>query len=129
MNRDTSLEEIKELVKETLVRLYCVDAELFKRKQDKMMHELCFTFRLGYHIQNIIGNDFFVDSYYDSSYRKRLDENGNPVLDKDGNVIYDEQDQKYFPSIGGKKRRYVDIIVHKREASSESDFITIFLKF
>ncbi len=128
MNRDSSLEEVKELVRNTLIRLYKIDAELFKRKQDKMMHELCFTFRLAHHLQSIIGEDFFVDSHYDSSYKKRLDNEGNPVLDENGNIIWDEQDQKYFLKIGGKGRRYVDIIVHKREANSESDFICFELK-
>ena len=128
MNRDSTLDEVKGLVRGALIRLYEIDTELFKRKQDKMMHELCFTFRFAHHLQNIIGRDFFVDSHYDSSFKKRLDEQGNPVLDEDGNVIYDEQDQKYFQKIGGKGRRYVDIIVHKREASSETDFICFELK-
>ena len=131
MDRDSSLDEIKELLRSTLGIFYHLDGELLYRRDGDGMHERCLHFRLAYHLQNKLNesSSFFVDCEFDSSYRLKQDADGNPILDENGEYQFDEIFKKYR-MVGHNKEKpmFIDIIVHKREKSLETDFFCIELK-
>lgn len=109
---NSSLDEIKELVKHCLNRLYSTDEELFRRNNGEGVSERSIGFRLAHYLQNKIGDDFFVDCDYNSSDRGGTDTSGKPISNPDGSV----------------NERFIDIIIHKRELGNEDNLVCIEIK-
>ncbi|MFY9299892.1 MAG: hypothetical protein WAO91_01710 [Candidatus Nitrosotenuis sp.] len=109
---NSSLDEIKELVKYCLNQLYSTDAELFRRNNGEGISERSIGFRFAHYLQNKIKDDFFVDCDFNSSDRGNNDTAGKPIPDPEG----------------GETGRFIDIIVHKRELGKENNLVCFEIK-
>lgn len=116
----SSLDEIKELIKNCLNQLYNTDNFILERNKGKGVCERSIVFRFAHYLQNRI-EDYFVDCDFNSSYKEFYnsqgnivgkERNGKPIKNKDGTVI----------------ERFVDIIVHKRNYLMRNDFICFEIK-
>lgn len=113
MNKD--LRTYQELIHASLEVLYSMEAPLFENN----LCERCINFRFAHHLQNLLSRSennsrYFVDCDYNSSayFDKKLGawtrRNGKPIRDQiDGQIT----------------KRFIDIIVHKRETHQETDLI------
>lgn len=108
-----TLEEIKQLVVRCLQRVYGESPSLFEKNDGKGVCERCLVFRFAYYLQGAMGNDYFVDCDYNSSYVDGQPRRGKPVTDSNAETSTD---------------RFVDVIVHKRTRASDTDFICFELK-
>jgi hypothetical protein len=67
-------------------------------------------------MQNRIGNEFFVDCDFNSSFYRETDSEGNPrFVERSGKPI-------------GNTKRYIDIIIHKRDFDTINDFLCFEIK-
>ena len=102
-------------IKPAFDKLYKNDLELF----DNNLCERCIVFRFAYHLQNKF-NNYFVDcdynssTYFDKESRKWKRKKGKPIPDS-------EQNKAKI------KKRFIDIIVHKRD-SYKSNLICFEIK-
>lgn len=121
ISRNSSLNEIKELIKSCLCQVYDVDASLFQRNMRNGVSERCLVFRFAHYLQNKT-KDFFVDCDFNSSFEGYTDLQGNFISrEKQGKPIRNAD--------GSTTNRFVDIIVHKRDFTTPSnDFICFELK-
>lgn len=116
ISRESSLDDIKAVVRDCLQELYETDVSLFQRKKQKGMSERCLVFRFAHYLQNKLGNSFFVDCDFNSSFVGHFDVNGNFVArERAGKQIQNPD--------GTLTKRLIDIIVHKRDAMPTNDFI------
>lgn len=104
----------------------CLD-ELYSKEKflfDNDLCERCLVFRLAHHLQIKFNKDYFTERYfvdcdynsscyYDEGSRERKRRGGKPVPDH---------------IIGKIKKRFIDIIVHKRESGSDSNLICFEIK-
>jgi len=104
---DSSIDEIKELVKSCLNELYRLDEELFRRNRGKGVSERSIVFRFAHYLQNRIGSDFFVDCDFNSSKEGEEGTGGKPILNQDRT----------------KTKRFIDVIVHKRELNNDNNLV------
>ncbi len=121
ISRDSSLEEIKDVVKSCLSRVYDNDADLFNRNSGKCVSERCIVFRFAHYLQKELTN-FYVDCDFNSSYHRDPEngweqKQGKPIENPDGTTT----------------NRFVDIIIHKRSnfknnAPNYSDFLCFEIK-
>jgi len=122
--RNSSLEEIKTIVKDCLNQVYQQDSDLFERNDKKGVCERCLVFRFAHYLQNKITN-FSVDCDFNSSYRATYingrwvcePRQGKPIEEPNGTIT----------------NRFVDIIIHKRSdfinnENIESDFLCFEIK-
>lgn len=121
ISRESSLNEIKELIKECLEQLYKEDGLLFNRNNRRGICERCLVFRFAHYLQNKL-NDFFVDCDFNSSFEGLIDQNGRvyQVTERAGKQIQNEE--------GTVTKRFVDIIVHKRIFDGNNNFICFEIK-
>lgn len=113
-----------ELIKYIDIIKVCLD-ELYSKEKflfDNNLCERCLVFRLAHHLQIIFNKEYsaeryFIDCdynsscYYDEERRKRR--GGKPIPNQ----------------ISGKTiKRFIDIIVHKRESGSDSNLICFEIK-
>lgn len=104
---------IKKIIKSTLEKLYSIDAPLFARNQGKGVCERSLVFRFAHYLQTEFEKeklDFFIDCDFNSSW----DEWGRDVS---GKIIQ---------TSGGPKKKFIDIITHKR--TKNTDFICFEIK-
>jgi len=106
-----TLDEIKNKIKECLRKLYEKDAILFERNNGKGLCERCLVFRFGLYLQEAF-NDYFVDCDFNSSIVNGHQASGKPITNPNNTIT----------------NRFVDIIVHKRAAPPNSDFICFEIK-
>ncbi len=125
---DASLESVKALVRSCLTELYNPkkDRILFSKNKKKGIAERCLVFRFAHYLQMSINNfhpnnnDFFVDCDYNASFELYTDP-------KTG-------ERKTRPLSGKKpdkavnKKRFIDIIVHKRTDNRPDDFLCFEIK-
>lgn len=121
ISKDSSLDEIRDLIKGCLHQVYDADASLFERNPQHGISERCLVFRFAHYLQNQL-EDFFVDCDFNSSFEGYVDmqghfrsqkRHGKPIRNVDGTTT----------------NRFVDIIVHKRNFTTPSnDFICFELK-
>lgn len=109
-----------DIIKACLDELYSKEKFLFNNN----LCERCLVFRLAHHLQIIFNKEYsaeeyFVDCdynsscYYDEGSRERKRRGEKPIPDQ----------------ISGKiKKRFIDIIVHKRESGSDSNLICFEIK-
>ena len=120
ISRDSSLDEIKELVKACLNDLYTTDGFILTRNKGKGVCERSIVFRLAYYLQNRIPN-YFVDCDFNSSFQG--------VSDPQGNILRQERQGKPIPNEDGTvTKRFVDIIVHERDYNTRNDLICFEIK-
>ena len=119
--RDASDVQIQSLVKSCINKMYADDAFLFLRNNKRGVCERSLVFRLAYYLQSIIGDEFYVDCDFNSSFETETisdgttvhrERSGKPILNADGTVT----------------KRYVDIIVHRRDYNTDNDFICFEIK-
>jgi len=122
ISRESSLDDIKTGIRNCLNELYDRDAPLFQRNNKKGICERCIVFRFAHYLQNLLHNSFFVDCDFNSSFVGHFDEHGHFVArERDGKEIRNPD--------GTLTKRFVDIIVHKRNYMlPTNDFICFELK-
>ncbi len=114
--RESSLDEITDVIKKCLIELYSADAFLFGKNDGRAIHENCLVFRFAHYLQNELDGLFYVDHDFNSSFEYITDENGN--------YEFRERSAKKFVDSQGQERDcLVDIIVHERNYDGENDFI------
>lgn len=115
-----SLVDFKRLVKDVISELYEKDQFLFERNGGKGVCERALVFRFAHHLQNRIP-DFFVDCDFNSSFER--------YISPDGRIAEKERHGKSIEnSDGTTTKRFVDIIVHKRDFANQNDFICFEIK-
>ena len=120
ISRNSSLNEIKALIKICLNRLYLKDKFIFDRNNGKGVCERSIVFRLSHYLQNRIRN-YYVDCDFNSSFEGFVDAQGNTRgWERQGKPI-ENQD-------GTATKRFVDIIVHKRDFNADNDLICFEIK-
>lgn len=110
---DSSLNDLKNLVKSCLEELNENDEELFKRKKWKGVSERSFGFRIAHYLQNKLEKDkFFVDCDFNSSNQGKRKRDAKLILDPEG----------------GETGRFIDIIVHRRDRQNNYNLFCIEIK-
>jgi len=102
--------EIITRVNSCIDRLYDKDNILFKKNEMKGVCERCLVFRLANYLQEEF-KSYFVDCDYNSSFAGNISLSGKALKNSQGKEV----------------KRFVDIIIHKREAEG-SDFICFEIK-
>ena len=118
-------DEVK-LIKYTDIVKVCLD-ELYSKEKfifDNNLCERCLVFRLAHHLQIIFNKEYsaegyFVDCDYNSSCN--YDEGRGEPKRSSGKPIPNQIS-------GNTKKRFIDIIVHKRESGSDSNLICFEIK-
>ena len=111
MNSKISLDEIKESVKKCLDKTYSDDIILFERNRRKGLSERCIVFRFAHYLQNEL-HGWFVDCDFNSSSINNHERSGKPIVGDSGRIT----------------KRFIDIIVHKRDFRQENDFLCFEIK-
>lgn len=120
ISRDSTLDEIKELVKECLTQLYSQDMAILRRNNGRGVCERSIVFRFAHYLQNRT-TDYFVDCDFNSSFEFSVGPQGV--------VIAKERDAKPIQNTDGSVTpRFVDIIVHKRDHNVQSNLICFEIK-
>ena len=113
------LEQVKAIIRYCVDKLYKSDYFLFERN----ICERGLVFRFAHYLQNeIIHNDgfdsYFVDCDFNSSYKYFINEQGNRAGT--------ERTGKGIRNVDGTiTKRFVDIIVHKRDYRRHNDFMAL----
>jgi hypothetical protein len=118
--RNATPDKIRAGIKKCLDRLYEDDEFLFRRNNGRGVCERSLVFRFAHYLQKEI-SDFFVDCDFNSSFEdyvdpqaniRRRERGGKPITNADGTVT----------------KRFVDIIVHRRDHNTQNDFICFEVK-
>jgi len=132
------LKKYIDIIKVCLDELYSKEKFLFENN----LCERCLVFRLAHHLQIIFNKEYSAEGYFvDCDYNSSCyyDEGGGEPKRSSGKPIpnYDEvrgepkrRGGKLIPNqISGKaKKRFIDIIVHKRKSGSGSNLICFEIK-
>lgn len=112
---DPNLEAVTKVVKRCLTTLYKADTFLFQRNDGKGVCERGMVFRFAHYLQNEL-DGYYVDCDFNSSF----------VIERaaDGQLLHRERTGKEIQNEDGTAtKRYIDIIVHKRDYNSNNDYI------
>ena len=121
VSKSSSLNEIKRLIKDCLNQLYDTDEFLFKRNKQRGTCERCLVFRFAHYLQDHF-KKYFVDCDFNSSFEVYTDLQGNIIRqERTGKTILNYEDVKVT-------KRFIDIIVHKRDYNSQNDFLCFEIK-
>jgi len=104
--------QITNKIKQCLEKLYQNDSILFERNKGKGLCERCIVFRFALYLQEVFPDDI-VDCDFNSALVNGQDIRGKPIRNSNGKTSTD---------------RFVDIIVHKRTAEANTDFICFEIK-
>lgn len=114
------LKKYIDIIKVCLDELYSKEKYLFENN----LCERCLVFRLAHHLQIIFNKKYSAEGYFvDCDYNSSCyyDEGGGEPKRRGGKLIPNQ--------ISGKiKKRFIDIIVHKRESGSNSNLICFEIK-
>ena len=113
--RNDTLDQIKILIQNCLSQLYDNDRFLFERNNNRGISERGLVFRFAYYLQNEI-EDFYVDCDFNSSFEHHINEHGDQLSTEMSGKEIKNQD-------GTITKRFIDIIVHKRDFQTNSDYI------
>lgn len=116
ISRNSSLEAIKQFVRDSLVELYRYDQFILDRNNGKGVCERAIVFRFAFYLQNSLRDNFFVDCDFNSSFYRETDPQGN--------LRFRERTGK---PIRGTKR-FIDIIIHERDFNAINDFLCFEIK-
>lgn len=120
VSRNSNLNEIKRLVAECINQIYLEDEFLFARNNGEGVCERAIVFRFAHYLQNKIPN-YFVDCDFNSSFEG--------YIDLEGNIIGQERRGKPIENESGTiTKRFIDIIVHKRDYKTRNDFVCFEIK-
>ena len=120
VSRSSTLNEIKELVAKCINQVYVEDRFLFSRNRGVGVCERAIVFRFAHYLQDRIPN-YFVDCDFNSSFEGYIDQGGNIIgQERPGKPIENEN--------GTITKRFIDIIVHKRDYQTRNDLICFEIK-
>jgi len=121
ISRNSSLPEIKQVVKECLNQFYSTDGSILQRNKGNGVSERTIVFRFAHYLQNAI-SDFFVDCDFNSSFEGYIDLQGQIRGEERQGKPIENEDRTIT-------KRFIDIIVHKRDYNSfQNDFICFEMK-
>lgn len=95
-----------------LNKLYTEDKILFLRNKEQGLCERCLVFRFAHYLQDEF-EEYFVDCDFNSSSINGTERSQKTIRNQNGS---------------GSKKRFIDIIVHKRTLNSNDDFICFEIK-
>jgi len=120
ISRQSDLTEIKNFIKKAISELYEKDQYLFERNKRKGVCERALVFRFAHYLQNRIRN-FYVDCDFNSSFEGHVFPNGQ--------IVGKERHGKHIENPDGTvTKRFVDIIIHKRDFRTQNDLICFEIK-
>lgn len=120
ISRKSTLTEIKDLVKDAISELHEKDQFLFERNNGRGVCERSLVFRFAHYLQNRILN-FYVDCDFNSSFEGQINPSGQIVGKKRRGKPIENPD-------GTVTKRFVDIIIHKRDFATHNDLICFEIK-
>ena len=106
-----AVNEIRDRISHALEELYQTDAVLFIKNDGNGVAERCLAFRLAHYLQ-LNFPDYSVDCDYNSSYVEGRSESGKMIRMPHGQQV----------------KRYIDIIIHRRNHNQNSDFLCFEIK-
>lgn len=110
---ENNLTNIKSTVKSALDRLYTEDLLLFTLNEGEGVSERCIVFRFAMYLQEHF-TDYYIDCDFNASWNYELSNDGKYHGSKVKGKWIDDPD-------GSSRRRFPDIIVHKRDYPEEYD--------
>lgn len=114
------MDEFKKVVRSCLAKLYARDQNTLDRNELRGVSERTIVFRFAHYLQNQI-KDYFVDCDFNASFEATRNSAGELVItSRHGKPIRNED--------GSVTKRFVDVIVHKRENNLENDLICFEIK-
>jgi hypothetical protein len=125
-NERQRLDQLKLIVMGCLTKLYDNDAFLFQLNGGKGVSERSLVFRFAHYLQSEVSakneyGELFVDCDFNSSYELTSDSRGNiRGRERNGKSIQNPD--------GSSTRRFIDIIIHKRDYHRDNDFICFEIK-
>jgi len=119
ISRDSPLPIIKGSVKECLDKIYSLDNDILNRNNERGVCERSIVFRFAHYLQNSIP-DFSVDCDFNSSYTTNIDLHENTPEEREGKSISNPD--------GTTTKRFIDIIVHKRDYILQNNFLCFEIK-
>lgn len=128
ISRDSTIDDIKDLVRECLMELYDKDDSILRRNRGKGICERSIVFRFAHYLQNCIDNEnngddnkYWVDCDFNSSFENDFDNvRGAWGREREGKPLENED--------GSTTKRFVDIIVHRRDFQRQNDLICFEIK-
>lgn len=105
------MREVSNKIKDCLNDLYRNDRILFRRNNGGGLCERCLVFRFAFYLQKKF-NDYYVDCDFNSSNVNGQERHGKPIRENDGRL----------------KKRFIDIIIHKRTFDDQNGFICFEIK-
>lgn len=111
ISKDSSLDEIKDVVKHCLDKVHSEHGKIFEKNKRRGVCERAITFRFAHYLQNKL-RGWFVDCDYNSSFKNGQERTGKPIENRDGSITF----------------RFPDIIVHKRNEQPYTDLICFEIK-
>jgi len=107
------IERMKDDIRKCIDKIYSIkgDALLFERNERRGLCERCIVFRFAHYLQEQF-SDYFVDCDYNSSITNGEVKSGKSVKE----------------SGGRPRKRFIDIIIHKRTSDINSNFICFEIK-
>jgi hypothetical protein len=123
---ELDFDTITQRIRSCLCKLYDKDAILFTRNNKHGLCERCLVFRFALYLHENFSNGYFVDCDFNNSLEYVTDANGIRITKPDVHG-------KGIPNIDGTTtKRFVDIIIHKRNLDAidvaNNDFICFEVK-
>jgi len=119
ISRNSQLTDIKKIVKKSLNGVYSFDNDILTRNSERGVCERAIVFRFAHYLQNNISN-FIVDCDFNSSYSPNIDLHENTPEERDGKSVPNHD--------GTTTKRFIDIIVHKRDYIPQNNFLCFEIK-
>lgn len=117
-----NFEKVRNMISKCLNQLYKKDSKLFKRNKGHGISERGLVFRFAHYLQQEMDKEYpgyFVDCDYNSSI----------YFDKKGIKIEESGKKILDPNVScAEKKRFIDIIVHKRTANGNENFFCFEIK-
>jgi hypothetical protein len=120
LSRESTLPQFQRVIRKCLVSLYDNDQDILDRNELRGVSERTIVFRFAHYMQNKIRN-YYVDCDFNASFEA--------FYNSDGELIIQQRNGKPISNPDGSvTKRFVDIIIHKRESNLENDLICIEIK-
>ena len=107
-------------IEKSLQKLYSEQPSLFPRNNTKALCERCLVFRFALYLQENF-SEYYVDCDFNSSSWKYYDQCGSLKEGENPAKLIRQSD-------GSFRKRFIDIIIHKRSSETDNNFLCFEVK-